>query len=58
MIKGSDQFEVDLKCLDWTPDGKYIICGGESGMVFSVDAEELSMISSIRSKLSEKVARS
>jgi len=41
MLKASDPFEIDLKSMDWTPDGNHLICGGENGFVLSVNATTL-----------------
>jgi len=51
MIKASDPFEVDLKSLDFTPDGTYLICGGENGFVFSVNATTLVTNNKIQSAM-------
>ena len=41
MIKTSDPFEVDIKSIDWSPDGTLLVVGGEKGIVFAVNAVSL-----------------
>lgn len=47
MIAASEIFEFELKCLDFTPNGKYLICGGEYGTVYSLNTADLSQINTI-----------
>ena len=47
MIKASDPFECDIKAIDWHPDGKYLVVGGEAGNLFSVNAETFDIISKV-----------
>ena len=54
MIKASDVFEFDLKACDWTPDGNYLVIGGEKGVVYSVNATSLQQINMIKSKMAAK----
>lgn len=54
MVKASDPFECDIKSIDWTPDGNYLVVGGEAGNLFSVNAESFEIISKVQSKMSAK----
>ncbi len=52
MVKASEPFECDIKSIDWSPDGHYLVVGGEAGNLFSVNAESFDIISKVQSKMS------
>lgn len=54
MVKASEPFECDIKAIDWSPDGNFLVVGGEAGNLFSVNAESFEIISKVQSKMSQK----
>lgn len=54
MLRASEPFEFDLKSCDWSPNGEFLVCGGEAGAVYSVSAGSLSEISAVKSQMAKK----
>ena len=45
MVKSSDELAEELRCVEWTNDGKYLVCGAVKGVIYSLDAESLMQLS-------------
>ena len=51
MVACSEPFEVDVKSLDWSADGQFIVAGTANGLVYSIDPLSLEKMSEVRSYL-------
>ena len=54
MLMASDQFACDLKALDWSPNGAFIIAGDENGFIHLIDPQTLKSLGSVGGTLANK----
>lgn len=54
MIASTRPLAQDLRALDYSPNGKMIVCGLINGMILIVDAENLTTINSVQSSFKGK----